>query len=202
MRKSEFATLAHEIQAFTGICTKLIAQETEEQLAQYRPGMSLPQYFVLRTLEHHPSTIKELSNRMMLAPSTLVPVIDKLEGEGLVLRGRDLEDRRRTPLELTTEAHHLLDNVPDVHTQDRLFNALQAMGPQKSRELSKLLQELVNELDPSHKMVEHVLSSSARMAARCEARLSAAKPELPAAKPERPRHVTPPGNHGRTDPLP
>ena len=58
----------------------------------------------LRLLQHTPFTLRELSDRMLVTPSTLVPVIDKLESEGLLVRGKDPDDRRRTPLELTERA--------------------------------------------------------------------------------------------------
>ena len=171
MRKGELAALAFEIRSFMGIGTKLIAEDLERRLTDYCPGMKVQEFYLLSTLMHNPSTIRELSDRMMLAPSTLVPIVDKLESGGMVVRGKDPDDRRRTPLELTEQARNLLSNVPYKHTRDNLSDALQALGLEKARELSKLLQAMVGQLDKDHTVVDHILSVSphvAEHAFRCE----------------------------------
>lgn len=165
MMSVDYVRLAYNIRAFAGISTKLMAQDMEARLADHWPGISVPQYGVLRILDCHPSTIKELSDRMMLAPSTLVPIIDRLEGEGLVVRGKDPEDRRRTPLLLTDHAREMLAQVPAVDAQDSLCRALHTLGPEKSEHLNHLLQMLVSELAPDHDIVQHVLATSAQAAA-------------------------------------
>jgi DNA-binding MarR family transcriptional regulator len=160
MRTAELASLAHQIRSLTTICAKLMAHHLEHHLAQYWPGMSGPQYGVLRILECNPSTIRELSERMLLAPSTLVPIVDRLESESLVVRGKDPEDRRRTPLMLTEQARQLLVRVPTVDAQNHLGQALQAMGVEKSRQLSLLLQELVANLANDHGIVDRIVTLS------------------------------------------
>src|SRR5690242_4839658 len=140
MITAEFMSLTHEIRVLMGISTKLMMQNLEEHLTRFCPGMSVPAFGVLRNLQCHSSTIKELSDRMMLAPSTLVPIVDRLEKDSLVIRGKDPDDRRRTPLMLTDSARHLLAEAPEFDAQNRLGQALQAMGPEKSQQLSRLLQ--------------------------------------------------------------
>ncbi|HEY3341755.1 MAG TPA: MarR family transcriptional regulator [Anaerolineae bacterium] len=168
MRKAELTALVFEIWSFTGISTKLMAQDLERRLAEYCPGMSTLQYGVMRMLEHRPFTLRELSDKMSLAPSTLVPVVDRLESEGLLVRGKDPEDRRRAPLELTDHAQQILIGIPDVYVQDHLVDALHTMGAEKSHELSQLLQELVRQLDQDKGLVEHVLSNSTHVANRID----------------------------------
>ncbi len=168
MRKTEIASLAYEIWSLTGMSAKLMSRDMEQRLSEYCPGISMLQYGVLRLLEHYQFTLRELSDRMMLSPSTLVPVIDKLENEGLLVRGKDPEDRRRTPLELTDQARQTLLSIPEVHKQDRLIDVLETIGPEKSHTLSQLLQELVRLLDDDKGLVEHVLSNSTQYVNRMD----------------------------------
>jgi len=90
--------LAIEIRILLSIIGKLNLRAMEQRVNESLPGMSLLQYGLLRILASEPCTLSELSNRMMLTPSTLVPAVDKLEREGYVVRGKDPSDRRRTPL--------------------------------------------------------------------------------------------------------
>jgi DNA-binding MarR family transcriptional regulator len=169
MRTAEYAALAFEIRSLTGVSTKLIGQSMEERINRHWPGISPPQYGAMRILEHHALTIKELSELMMLAPSTLVPIIDRLESEQLVVRGKDPDDRRRTPLELTARARLLLATVPPVDPDDRLSQAIAAMGLEHSRQLSQLLQRLVSELAGDDQVVQHILTMAARASERAKA---------------------------------
>ncbi|MCL5998898.1 MAG: MarR family transcriptional regulator [Chloroflexi bacterium] len=147
-----------------GISTKLMVQDHEAHLARCWPGINVPQHGVLRILQHHPLTIKELSERIMLAPSTLVPIIDRLESEGLVVRGRDPDDRRRQPLALTDQARQMLDSLPRVDLWEGLSLALQSLGLERSRQLSQLLQSLVTELSHNPQIAQRVLAMSTQAA--------------------------------------
>lgn len=162
MRNTEYARLAFQIRSFAVIGAKLMVQDLEGRLAKHLPGVSGPQFGVLHILSCNPSTIRELSDHLMLAPSTLVPIVDRLESEGLVVRGKDPDDRRRTPLMLTEHARQMLALVSPVDTHDKLCNALNALGVEKSRQLSRLLQELIRQLAPEHDIVTQVLAVSAR----------------------------------------
>jgi DNA-binding MarR family transcriptional regulator len=159
MKEAEIASLAYEIWSLTHMSAKLLSRGMERKLATCQPGINLWQYGVLRLLENDTFTIRELSQRMLLAPSTLVPIIDKLESDGLVIRGKDPQDRRRTPLELTPAARRILQDFPEDH----LRQALEALGPDKSRALSQLLQELIRLLDEDSGRVDCVLSQSTQI---------------------------------------
>ncbi len=163
MTDAEYAALAFEIRSFAGIGVKLMIHDLDQRLAEHLPGISGPQYGVMHILNCNPSTIRELSDHMMLAPSTLVPIVDRLESEGMVVRGRDPDDRRRTPLMLTEHARHLLSQVPPVDANDRLCKAMNVLGADKSRQLSQMLQELIALLAPELNIPAHILAVSARL---------------------------------------
>ncbi|MGQ9813850.1 MAG: MarR family winged helix-turn-helix transcriptional regulator [Candidatus Roseilinea sp.] len=95
-----------------------------------------------------------------LTPSSLVPIIDRLESKGLVVRGQDPDDRRRKPLTLTEDARLLLARVPEIDPNDRDCLALQAMGARKSRQLSRLLHEFISRMAEDDRVAKYILFRS------------------------------------------
>ena len=160
MSDEDIASLVFEIRWFAVFCVKLMSRDLDTRLSAVRPGLSGPQFGVLRMLECRPCTIKELAAQMLLTPSTLVPIIDRLEKEGLVVRGKDPEDRRRTPLTLTDEAHELLAQVPIVDPHDRACQVLASLGAAKGRQLSQLLQDFVSRMADDDTLIQTILSRS------------------------------------------
>ncbi len=66
----------------------------------YRPlldrlGLTYPQFIVMMVLwEHGQTTMKALSEKVMLDSSTLTPLLKKLEAAGYVTRARNKDDER------------------------------------------------------------------------------------------------------------
>jgi DNA-binding MarR family transcriptional regulator len=101
---------------------------------------------VIRMLNEQTMTSAELSRRLRSGATGLVPVIDALEAKGLVQRGRDPRDRRRTPLTLTASGKEVLARVASVDSHDSLGQALNALGPDKTQDFLSLLRQLVANL--------------------------------------------------------
>jgi DNA-binding MarR family transcriptional regulator len=89
-------------------------------------------------------------------PATLVPVVDALEDKGLVKRGKDAKDRRRTPLTITETGTAVLDRVPLVDENDVIVNALKELGDQKVQRLLTLLRELATQVSKDKNKVAKV----------------------------------------------
>jgi DNA-binding MarR family transcriptional regulator len=87
--------------------------------------------------------LAELSRTLGIGAAGLVPVVDTLEAKGFVNRGRDPEDRRRTPLTITEAGRNVLAQVPAVDEEDSLVRGLAALGTDRSRQLLDLLRELM-----------------------------------------------------------
>ncbi|MCL6509574.1 MAG: MarR family transcriptional regulator [Anaerolineae bacterium] len=151
--------LAIEIRILLSIIGKLNLRAMEQRVNESLPGMSLLQYGLLRILASEPCTLSELSNRMMLTPSTLVPAVDKLEREGYVVRGKDPSDRRRTPLTVTNAGRQALQAVPPFHDEDALMNSVRAMGPARAESLRALLHELLMGMSDDRTMIEDLLAN-------------------------------------------
>jgi DNA-binding MarR family transcriptional regulator len=146
MNEEELYAAAVEVRVLAAIVHKMAFRDLVRRLEASNAGVSGLQYGVLRFLQRHPSTLSEMSRTMRLAPPTLLPVVDALEQKGLVERGRDPEDRRRTPLLLTAGGLQTLERLPLVGGADSLAISLQAMGDDKTRTLCELLRELTQHI--------------------------------------------------------
>jgi DNA-binding MarR family transcriptional regulator len=151
--------LAVEVRFFLTIVGKLSYRDLEQRVNQAVPGMSLLQYGVMRVLSMEQATLSEISAKMMLTPSTLVPVVDKLERDEFVLRGKDPNDRRRTPLLLTEKAYDLLNAVPPGHPDDAIVRAVTHMGSSKAMQMRELLHELLTHVSPDRELVKEMLAN-------------------------------------------
>jgi DNA-binding MarR family transcriptional regulator len=65
-------------------------------------GLTYPQYITLIALwEEDEQTVKGLSDRLFLEPSTMTPMLKRLEAMGYVTRTRGVEDERIVRVSLT-----------------------------------------------------------------------------------------------------
>jgi MarR family transcriptional regulator for hemolysin len=64
-------------------------------------------------------TQKEIANKLGLEAATLIPIIDKLEKEGLVVRQVDQDDRRNNRIYRTEKMHDLWDQMIECSLKTR-----------------------------------------------------------------------------------
>lgn len=158
MSDKSSSSLAAEIRFLTGAISKRVSRAFEQRLTSRYPGVSGLQYGILRLVRLGDRTISEISGKMMLAPATLVPAVDKLEKEGLLIRGKDPQDRRRNPLRLTDTGLKLLSEVSFVSPEDPLCHAIQTIGQEGAQTLDELLQRLLAALSPGDNPIPEALS--------------------------------------------
>ncbi len=73
-----------------------------------RLGLTYPQYLVLHVLwEADERGVGEIARRLALEPSTITPLVKRLERSGFVERARDQHDERRVDVRLTEKGHKL-----------------------------------------------------------------------------------------------
>ena len=82
----------------------------------------------------------DISNQLILTPSNMTKMIDKLEKEGLVTRSALAGDRRVNLIRITKKGSQLLDAVWDGY-QNVLKEAAGPLDKKKHKDLSKLLNE-------------------------------------------------------------
>ena len=104
--------IAMELHMLSAVLLKMTMQAMEGRGILSEAGISMLQYGVLRALRRQSFTIGEMSEIMIVDPSTLVPVVDALERKGLAERGRDPNDRRRVPISLTPQGMEVANCHP------------------------------------------------------------------------------------------
>lgn len=153
---------AQEIRIFASLILKISAQTMESYLSEEGLNLSMLQVGILRLVSRETFTLSDLSRRMMLDPSTLVPSIDSLVKRGYIKKKRDPNDRRRMPLSLTDDGYVLLKHIHAVREDDPLLIGLKALGEDKTQLLHDLLYEVVAQLPDGETMLcnfqEHVAS--------------------------------------------
>jgi DNA-binding MarR family transcriptional regulator len=71
-------------------------------------GLTYPQYVTIIALwERDGQTVKGLGEKLFLEPSTMTPMLKRLEGMGYVRRERDSVDERNVRIHLTPEGRAL-----------------------------------------------------------------------------------------------
>ena len=160
MHSFELSAKALQIRLMAALINKLAMRDVERRLDATGAGVSGLQHAVMQMVGHQSSTISEMSARMSLSPATLVPVVDALERKGLVRRGSDPRDRRRTPLSLTADGVERLSCLPLVDRADSLVAGLEAMGDEKITALWELLCELANAMTGDEATIQRILAST------------------------------------------
>jgi DNA-binding MarR family transcriptional regulator len=91
-------------------------------------GLSGRQYMTLAVLDSdRPASQQELGQLCGLLPAQVVPLVDELEGRGLVERRRSEEDRRRSVVSITDSGRELLARGDALarSIEDALFGHLE-----------------------------------------------------------------------------
>jgi DNA-binding MarR family transcriptional regulator len=89
------------------------------------------------------SSQQAIANRLGMAPSRLVPLVDDLEERGLVERRRDPQDRRNHALYLTAEAIRLMGELSRVAAAHEEA-VCAGLDPEERRQLARLLRRVAD----------------------------------------------------------
>lgn len=96
------------------LCAKEITRKYNELLDGF--NLTYTQYIVMMFFwEKKTSNVKELGETLMLDPSTLTPILKKLEAKGYVRRSRSSADERNLSITLTDEGTDLEEKLIAVH---------------------------------------------------------------------------------------
>lgn len=113
-------------------------------------NLTVPQLMVLKELYGHPDmTLKELSERVGLAKSTVCGIVDRLEIHGAVVRVRDSEDRRTVKISLSPKVSELKDTI-GIIKKNYLAGLLKKVEPSKVEKIVCSLR-MLNDLTEEHK---------------------------------------------------
>jgi DNA-binding MarR family transcriptional regulator len=97
-------------------CTQLIERRVRSRLRE-RFATTLPRFDLMAQLERAPGGLKmgELSRRMMVTGGNVTGITDLLEGEGLVERVPDPDDRRAILVRLTAAGRRSFATMAAEH---------------------------------------------------------------------------------------
>jgi DNA-binding MarR family transcriptional regulator len=159
MDTQDLSIVGMEIRILAAILVKFAKRDLERRLTQYGLEIGALPYDVMHMLRQRDRTISDLSQKTGISPASLVPVIDMLEQRGLVKRGQDPNDRRRTPLALTPLGRETLSSVPLVDKEDALAQCLANMGDEQAQQLLEQFRTLVAGMIKDESKVQNIAAS-------------------------------------------
>ncbi len=131
--------------------------------AERETGLTGPQLWAIKVLaEAAPIKVSELARRMYLHPATVVGILDRLEGRGLVTRTRSQEDRRVVEIDLTEVGKDIVKKSPAV-AQGMLVSGLEPLPEEDIVRIADSLEKLVKILGAQEIPPKLLLSSEMNM---------------------------------------
>ena len=124
------------------LCSKEIIKKYTPELAKL--DLTYTQYVVMMFFwERGSSNLKELATTLKIDPSTLTPLLKKIEKKGYIKRERDKEDERNLVITLTEKGNALKDEALDV--PDKMRSCVD-MSADEIHQLNALINKLLFEL--------------------------------------------------------
>jgi MarR family transcriptional regulator, organic hydroperoxide resistance regulator len=126
-------------------------------------GLTGPQLWAIKVIaEEAPIKVSDVARRMYLHPATVVGILDRLEGRGLVVRTRSQEDRRVVEIELTEQGKDLVVQSPEV-AQGLLVKGLETLPAEKLNLIADGLEHLVQILGAQEIPPKLILSTEVNL---------------------------------------
>lgn len=115
-------------------------------------GLTYPQYVTIICLwEEDSQTVKALSEKLFLEPSTMTPMLKRLEAMGYVSRERDSEDERSVLVSLTDAGRELREKAFDYR---EVTAKAAGLAPEEFRVLQKAIVNLRTNLMDAYRQNE------------------------------------------------
>lgn len=125
------------------LCAKELTRKYSELLEEY--NLTYTQYIVMMYFwEMKLSNVKEVSETLMLDPSTLTPLLKKLEAKGYLRRERSSADERNLSITLTEDGTALEEKVLRVHEK---MCASIGIGSDEGKQLYELICRILTNLN-------------------------------------------------------
>ena len=129
----------------------LCAKEVTRRYAPFLDELDLTytQYVVMMYLwEKQKCTVKEMGEALLLDPSTLTPLLKKLESKGYITRTRSETDERSLNIALTETGDALKDKALKVPEQMKCCIGL---TPEEGAQLGQLIMKILTNVENSNK---------------------------------------------------
>jgi MarR family 2-MHQ and catechol resistance regulon transcriptional repressor len=117
-----------------------VAARVHQQLPAY--NLTISQFGVLEALYHlGPMSQRQLAQKILKSSGNMTMVIDNLEKRKLVLRVRDVQDRRSFSIQLTPEGERLIATIFPDQAQ-KITEAFAVLDHHEKQELARLCKKL------------------------------------------------------------
>lgn len=131
---------AEEISKLLKSIIKNSRRQVFDQISAY--GITVPQLMLLREVYHSPDiSVRELSEKLGLAKSTVSGIVDRLERQGVVRRVRDDEDRRVVKIKLEAKSLAMRETLGAIKT-NYLANLIKKLTPEETEQIVNSLYKL------------------------------------------------------------
>lgn len=126
-----------------------------------RHDVTAPQLITLLAIcGQGPLTIAKLSKEVHLSPSTLVGIIDRLEGKKLVTRQRSVADRRKVMIQVTEQGKKFAEDAPSP-LQETLAKALVDLSDLEQSTIALSLERIVELMEAKELDAAPILQTGA-----------------------------------------
>ena len=125
----------------------LCAKEIQRKYAPFLDKLNLTytQYVVMIYFwEHGGSNVKAIGNALLIDPSTLTPLLKKLEAKGYITRTRSKEDERNLMIELTESGETLKDKALDIPAQ---MGSCLALTEEESKTMCRIMYKILQNIE-------------------------------------------------------
>ena len=125
----------------------LCAKEIQRRYAPILDKLNLTytQYVVMMYFwEHGSSNVKAIGNALLIDPSTLTPLLKKLEAKGYITRTRSKEDERNLMIELTESGEALKDKALDIPAQ---MGSCLALTEEESKTMCRIMYKILQNIE-------------------------------------------------------
>ena len=110
-------------------------------------GITYPQYLVMKILmEQDVVPVNVISARLMLESNTVTPLLQRLEKQGLVMRGYNCTDQRQRIISLTDKGKSMRQSIDDVSGLVATSLSEMDMSCSVAESLGRLLTEFITKI--------------------------------------------------------
>jgi DNA-binding MarR family transcriptional regulator len=108
-----------------------------------RYGLTGPQLVVLKELvAQAPRSVSELARAVNLSQATVTGILDRLERKSMILRERDIHDRRKVMVSPTSEAERVMADAPPL-LQEHFTGGFRELPDWQQSQILSSLQRIV-----------------------------------------------------------
>ena len=133
----------HELQILQSLRRIIRAVDLHSRQLKQNYNVTAPQLVCLLTIvEQGNITVARLAREIHLSSSTVVGILDRLEEKSLVIRNRDIKDRRVVNVSATEKGREFAGRSPSP-LQDKLGNSLSQLSELEQATISLSLKRIV-----------------------------------------------------------